>query len=161
MTAPPPERPGDPERPADRDRDEARDVDASFAAIISGWDGTPPPWPADGKAPQDDEPTPAEPATAHPPREPDPEPEMVEEDEGHYEPPEPPPVPKPHQATVGALAIIALGVLLLLSPGLVGFTTRVGFPLGLLGVTGGLAWLLLHLRPGPPPDSGWDDGAQL
>lgn len=145
MTAPPPERPGDPER-------DARDVDASFAAIVSGWDGPAPAWPVEHSGPA----APAPGVTG--PAEPAPE---VEDDEGHYEPPEPPPVPRLHQATVGALALVALGALLLLAPGLIGFTTDAGFPLGLLSLTGGLAWLLLRLRSGPPPGSGWDNGARL
>ncbi len=87
--------------------------------------------------------------------------EQADADEGHYEPPEPPPVPALHRATVGALALIVLGVVLLLVPGVVGLGSPVGFPLGLLSVTGGLAWLLARLRTGPPTDSGWDDGAQV
>ena len=87
--------------------------------------------------------------------------EPGEEDEGHFEPPEPPPVPGLARPTVGALALIVLGLVLLLAPGLVGLGGSTGFPLGLIAVSGGLTWLLSRLRSSPPPDSGWDDGARL
>lgn len=166
MTAPPPDRPGEGDRPAGD-----RDVEASFAAIVSGWDGPAPRWPE----------TPTEPPPSAV-REPDragrgaaaPEDDTSANntaddntadddtaDEGHYEPPEPPPVPRLAQATLGALGIIALAALLLMSPGTLGLSSGVGFPLGLIALSGGLGWLLLRLRSGAGPDSGWDDGAQL
>lgn len=167
MTAPPPDRPGgDGDRPAGD-----RDVDASFAAIVSGWEGPTPHWPehAEQRAEPPAQPpsAPPDPAAPPPPAAPA-APDVAEEDldgagddEGHYEPPEPPPVPRLAEPTVGALGLIALGALLLLAPGVVGLGSGVGFPLGLIALTGGLGWLLLRLRKDPDPDSGWDDGAQL
>lgn len=82
-------------------------------------------------------------------------------DDDHFVPPDPPPFPVPRSRTVGGVAALALGVLLLAAPGLLGLGERVGTPLGLLVLTGAIGWLVLGLRSGPPPDSGWDDGAQL
>lgn len=165
VTAPPPDRPGDGDRPAGD-----RDVDASFAAIVSGWDGPAPRWPEPPAEPPPAavrEPEPAQRGAAAPGDDTAPEADTASEadtadaDEGHYEPPEPPPVPRLAQATFGALGLIALAALLLLAPGTVGLTSGAGFPLGLIALSGGLGWLLLRLRSGPGPDSGWDDGAQL
>ena len=155
MTVPPPEPPAGGEPPARRSSEPTdSEVDASFAALVAGWGEAQPAWPAA-----------AEPAAAATPA---PEPEPVvdlgtadEEDEGHYDPPEPPPVPPPHRATVGALVLIALGAFLLLAPGVIGLSSSTGLTLALLSITGGLAWLLSRLRPGPPTGSGWDDGAQI
>ncbi len=144
------------------------EVDATFAAIIAGWNAIPGGWS------QDSPPAQPKPAAQPKPTARPPEPDLVEAevlgagdaeqeggDEGHYEPPEPPPVPTLARATLGALALILLGAMLLIVPGVVGLASSVGFPLGLISVTGGLAWLLARLGPGPPTDSGWDDGAQI
>ncbi len=81
-------------------------------------------------------------------------------EEDHFEPPEPPPVPMPRARTVGGLALLAGGVLLLVGPSLLGLGERVATPLGLLALAAGIAWLVIGLRSGPPPE-GWDDGARL
>jgi hypothetical protein len=153
VTAPPPEPPGSGEPPAPRSQEPTdSEVDASFAALVAGWGQATPAWPVVAT------PTPPPAATA----EPEPVVEVAEdEDEGHFDPPEPPPVPAPHRATIGALALMALGVFLLVAPGVIGLSSATGFTLALLSITGGLAWLLARLRPGPPTDSGWDDGAQI
>jgi hypothetical protein len=157
VTAPPPEPPGSGEPPARRSQEPTdSEVDASFAALVAGWDEATPAWPVVAG------PTPTPPPAAV--AEPEPVVEVADaesEDEGHYEPPDPPPVPAPHRATIGALALMALGVFLLVAPGVIGLSSATGFTLALLSITGGLAWLLARLRPGPPTDSGWDDGAQL
>lgn len=81
------------------------------------------------------------------------------EDEGHYEPPEPPPLPVPGAGTLGGIVIIALGLTLLLVPGLAGLGTTAALPLGLVAISGGITWLLFRMRRSPPdPD---DEGAQL
>lgn len=82
------------------------------------------------------------------------------EDEGHFEPPEPPPLPIPSPATLGGIALMGLGVILLLMPGLLGLTSTIALPLGLVLISSGIGWLLLRLRH-TPPDAGGDDGAQL
>lgn len=82
-------------------------------------------------------------------------------DEEHFVPPEPPPLPTLRPGTLGALLVLALGIVLVLAPGLLGLAERLGTPLGLLALAGGIAVLVLRLRQGPPTDSGWDDGARL
>jgi hypothetical protein len=79
----------------------------------------------------------------------------------HFVPPEPPPVPRPQPATIGAAVLFLLGIVLLVAPWAIGFSSQYGLPLGLLAITGSLVWLGSRLRQGPPPDSGWDDGARL
>jgi hypothetical protein len=76
-------------------------------------------------------------------------------------PPEPPPIPRPQPQTVGAVALFVLGLMLLVIPGVIGFSAQAGLIFGLLAISGGIVWLIARLRQGPPTDSGWDDGAQL
>jgi len=81
-------------------------------------------------------------------------------DDDHYDPPEPPPLPVPRPRTVGGVLILALGVLLLFGPNVLNLGERAAMLLGLLALTAGVGWLMIGLRPDPPPD-GSDDGAQL
>ena len=80
--------------------------------------------------------------------------------EDHFDPPEPPPLPIPRPRTVGGVLTLAIGVLLLAGPDLLNLGERVAMPLGLLALTAGIGWLVIGLRPDPPP-SRPDDGAQL
>lgn len=82
------------------------------------------------------------------------------EDEGHFEPPEPPPVPPPKAGTIGGILLILAGIALLLVPGLAGWIGTLALPAGLVAISAGIGWLLFRMRHSPP-DSGWDDGAQL
>jgi hypothetical protein len=81
-------------------------------------------------------------------------------EDDHFEPPEPPPLPVPRPRTVGGVALLAVGVLLLVAPHLLSLDPAVATPLGLLALTAGIGTLVLGLRSGPPQD-GWDDGARL
>ena len=83
-----------------------------------------------------------------------------EEDEGHFVPPEPPPLPKPRASTIGGISLVLVGVLLLVAPGLAGAASTVSLPLGLVAISGGIGWLLFQMRQSPPPHED-DDGAQL
>jgi hypothetical protein len=153
------------------------DVDAAFAEIVAGLtlDGVTPDWPQhDGanEPPAGHTPT-ATALSGRPPgsdldsligqqpakstRGPDQPP--LEED--HFVPPEPPPLPRLRRGTVMGLALLGLGLLLLVAPALLGLGSRISTPLALVAIAGGIGWLVLHMRQGPPPDSGWDDGAQL
>ena len=82
-----------------------------------------------------------------------------EEDEGHFVPPEPPPLPKPRASTIGGISLVLVGVLLL-APGLTGAASTVSLPLGLVAISGGIGWLLFRMRQTPPASED-DDGAQL
>ena len=86
---------------------------------------------------------------------------VAAEEEGHYVPPDPPPLPRLRPATLFGILLMAIGVLLLAGPSLIGLAPRIATPLALVALTAGIGWLILRMRQGPPPDSGWDDGAQL
>lgn len=144
--------------------DGPEDIDAAFAEIVAGLERDEPMsrWPTEPESAESTEP---EAAQAEPePRETDEgprdwAPSTEQEDEGHYEPPEPPPLPTPRPSTLGGLAVIGIGLLLLLVPGLAGLGATAALPIGLIAISGGIAWLLFRMRQGPP-NSG-DDGAQL
>jgi hypothetical protein len=123
-------------RSKDGARDNLGDTHTTFAHIVAGLRAGPelPRWPAD------------DPANAP--------------DEDHFEPPEPPPLPLPRPRTVGGVLALAVGVLLLAGPSLLGLSERMATPSGLLSLTAGIGWLVIGLQPGPPPD-GSDDGARL
>jgi hypothetical protein len=126
-------------------------TDAEFANIIAQWRAEPdaPHWPADeDRAPESPHPVPTAPT------------EHRDGDGDHFEPPEPPPLPMPRPRTLGGMLLLAVGVLLLIQPGLPGLGETGGTALGLLVITAGIGWLVLGLRDGPPPE-GWDDGARL
>jgi hypothetical protein len=83
----------------------------------------------------------------------------VEED--HFVPPEPPPLPRLRPGTIFGMLLLVIGVVLLAAPGALGLAPRIGTPLALVSLATGIGWLMLRMRQGPPPGSGWDDGAQL
>jgi len=76
-------------------------------------------------------------------------------DEDHFEPPPPPPFPRLRKSTVGALAAIAFGLVILATNLDGGSFTFVA----LICILGGVVSLVYNMRQGPPTDSGWDDGA--
>jgi hypothetical protein len=82
-------------------------------------------------------------------------------DEDHYVPPEPPPLPRLRPLTIVALVLIALGVVLLIVPSLIGLSVHVAVPIALLSITGGGGMLLLRVRQPPRDPDARDDGAQL
>jgi hypothetical protein len=88
------------------------------------------------------------------------DPDAIAEDE-HFVPPDPPPLPRLRPGTVFGIVLLAIGVLLLAAPSVIGLDPRIATPLALVAMASGIGWLLLRMRQGPPPDSGWDDGAQL
>ncbi len=157
MTVPDPDEPdrrAGAQRPGETGPTDATDV--TFAEIVAGWRSEPdaPSWPAEDETTGGD-------AAGGDPRALEPDEIPATGDDDHYVPPEPPPLPALQPRTIGGLLVLAVGVLLLLAPGVLGVSERLAMPLGLLTLTGGFVWLALGLRSGPPPDSGWDDGAQL
>lgn len=88
----------------------------------------------------------------------------LQADDAHFTPPDPPPVPRPGRRTVVALLLMALGVFLLLRPGLLQVGADVVLVLAMTCLVGGFGILVWGLRPhaGDPDDAdGWDDGARL
>ena len=87
------------------------------------------------------------------------EPEALPDD-GHYVPPPPPPVPRARLRTVGSVALLLLGLLLLFTPGLLKLSDTTGvLLLGMACAAGGAALLVNGMRDAPPTDRGPDDGA--
>lgn len=161
-----------------RGKDGPEDVDATFAEIVADLraEGV-------GLFPDEELEKPAEkPAEKTPrPEQPDAEPEPgwrgggtswdktlfedapagSSDDEGHFVPPEPPPLPRPRKGAFIVLLFFLLGLLLLIAPNLIGMGTRLGTPLGILALATAIALLLLRVRQGPPPGADPHNGAQV
>ena len=129
------------------------DVDP-FDAIVAGWDAVPaePTWPSvEDVSPAKRAPDVGPPAVARtPPR----------QDEEHYVPPPPAPIPSPQGVTRWAILALAGGVFLLVGLPLLGTVpSHAASVLGALAVIGGLGTLVWRMRDRPPVDDGPDDGA--
>lgn len=83
------------------------------------------------------------------------------DDDEHYVPPEPPPLPRPRKGAFVVLLFFVVGLLLLIAPRLLGLSTTVATPLGLLALATGIALLLLRVRQGPPDGADPENGAQV
>ncbi|NIH88074.1 hypothetical protein [Amycolatopsis granulosa] len=148
------------------------DVDATFAAIVADLR-------AEGVGLVDDVETERAPARSEPDKPAEPEKPAAEanwrtggtpwedtvlgddpagsSDEEHYVPPEPPPLPRPGKGAFVVLLFFLAGLLLLIAPGVVGVSTTVATPLGILAVAIAIALLLLRVKQGPTDG----DGAQV
>ncbi len=172
-SAAPPTGPGTP-TPAALDDDEV------FRQIVAGFDASPddrlPRWPVA----EDGDPAPDLDAARHRPPpvdraprrraddglpawlEPDalePDPDVVVPDD-HYVPPPPPPAGWISLRATGSVVLVALGMVLLFAPGLLGQGATTGvILLGIALLGGGAASLVLRVRDAPPHDTGPDDGA--
>ena len=81
-------------------------------------------------------------------------------DDGHFEPPSPPPVPRVSLRTGGAVVLLVLGLVMLFGPGLLHLSDTTGvLLLGMVLTGGGAALLVWWMRDAPPTGSGPDDGA--
>ena len=88
----------------------------------------------------------------------------LQADDAHFVPPDPPPVPRPKRRTVVALLLLAVGLVMLVRPGLVEVAPDAVLVLGIAFVVGGFGLLIYGLRPrasDPDDADGWDDGARL
>jgi hypothetical protein len=140
--------PDDEGRPAD-----AAQRSATFDEIVASWvdEGSVPSWPdevatttPEGEAPvQAPAPAPAPAAVRRP------------EEEEHFIPSDPPPLPHLGPAAIVGLALLVLGIILAVTPQMVGLNETAGLPLGLLTLALGLGWLVLRSWPIEEPD---DDG---
>ncbi|MEU7481054.1 hypothetical protein AB0A63_34105 [Lentzea sp. NPDC042327] len=146
--------------------DGPENVDELFAEIVAGLerDGVGKDWldldeagTEDVRTRTEDRDDPAEDVLSEPE---DDDRDRSEADE-HYVPPEPPPFPVLRASTIVALLILVLGIVLLVAPGLFGLHASLGTPLSLVALCAGIGLLILRMRNTPPPDSGWDDGAQV
>ena len=135
-----------------------------FDAIVAGLrrEGVVPAWP-DDDAPISEPPrTPPMPVHPVPPAPPRPRPPETDPAFDHFVPPEPPPLPRIGPPAAVGFTLLALGLALVTTPGLVGVPDVYGLPLGLVALASGLGWLVLRLWPSPPDDGDEDDdGAQL
>ena len=87
------------------------------------------------------------------------EPEALE-DEGHFEPPPAPSIPRLRPQTVFAGSMLLAGLAVLFAPYQIGLDDSVIFILlGLLLTVGGAALLVAWMRDAPPSGSGPDHGA--
>jgi hypothetical protein len=75
----------------------------------------------------------------------------------HYQPPPPPPLPVLAPATLYALLLLVVGVLLVFRPGTIGLSADVGLVLGVAAVIGGVFVLVSRMRERSVEDG--DDGA--
>lgn len=168
---------GDPQRAGSTFGDPtAQDFDAAFASIIAGYD-TPTAEPVnrwsvaedvDDASPTDDDRTSdttsedsldgaADTEEAAGPR--DWQPGAQEEDDERYVPPPPPPLPHVSRGTGAALAIMAIGVLLFLFPGLLALSGDLALAVPIGAIVVGVVILVWRMYDGPPVDDGPDDGA--
>jgi hypothetical protein len=133
-----------PQPPPPRDQRADADADAEFARIVAAFEAE------HGRTviseePRDDPP----PAPA--------EPSVLDAPEEHYEPPPPPPLPVLAPASLYALLLIAVGAVLIITPGRLGLTLDVGLVLGVVSVAGGVTVLVSRMRDRSVDDG--DDGA--
>ncbi|WP_248966038.1 hypothetical protein [Sphaerisporangium perillae] len=142
------------------DEDEVwRQIVASFNETAEPTSGGQP-WPDRENVPADDAPQQVKAEVPAEPREE--ERAAVAEDEDHYVPPPPPPVPKMDPGTkIAWLALFGGPAYLLLA-------TLLNWPMdgwiifaAIAAFIGGFVALIVRMGDGPPPDSGWDDGAVI
>lgn len=82
-------------------------------------------------------------------------------DEGHYVPPEPPPLPRPRKGTLVAFSVVLAGLLLAIVPQFLGVANTVFLLLGAMIIALGIVLLLLRDRPESPPGADPETGAQV
>ncbi|MTD17371.1 hypothetical protein GIS00_25910 [Nakamurella sp. YIM 132087] len=82
----------------------------------------------------------------------------LDADTEHYDPPEPPPIPRPKRRTVLSALLMTLGIVIMVWPGLLSVAPEVVLILGLSALAGGFALMIAGLRH---RRDGWDDGAEV
>jgi hypothetical protein len=125
-------------------RGEPADLDAEFARIVAAFEAE------HGRRPVTEEPR-------DDPPPPPAEQSVLDLPEEHYEPPPPPPLPVLAPATLYALLLLVVGVLLVFRPGTVGLSADVGLVLGVGSVAGAVFVLVSRMRDRSVDDG--DDGA--
>jgi hypothetical protein len=125
------------------------DVDAEFARIVAAFEAEHGPTAPPAEQPRDDPPPPPAELSVLDALD-------AQDATDHYEPPPPPPLPVLAPATLYALLLVALGVLLVVRPSTLRLTVDVGFALGAAAIVGGVVLLVSRMRD--RSDDG-DDGA--
>jgi hypothetical protein len=120
------------------------DADAEFARIVAAFEAEHGRTVVSDELRDDPPPPPAERSVLDAPDE-------------HYEPPPPPPLPVLAPASLYALLLIALGAVLIISPGRLHLSPDVGLVLGVAAVAGGVGVLVSRMRERSIDDG--DDGA--
>ncbi|HUR13113.1 MAG TPA: hypothetical protein VM097_01335, partial [Mycobacteriales bacterium] len=82
---------------------------------------------------------------------------ILDRPDEHFEPPPPPPIPAPAPASLYAVLLVAAGLLLFATPGVLGLSSDVGLVLGVAALAGGAFLLVSRMRDRSPDDD--DDGA--
>jgi len=154
-----------PERP--------EDVDEAFARLVAGFDapapaqGTPAPWPAAEDVTEDEPDLPAVPAApVLPPPVPPSTPsgeldtEATWEDEGHFVPPAPPPLPRPAPLRLAAwLAVLVGPVVMTIVAALGWWVPDIVTTVLVVGFVAGVVYLIATMADGPRDPYGPDNGA--
>ncbi len=145
----------------------------SFEEIVAGWraEGAVPHWPDERPGglpvragPARPEPAvPESPPSFEQPRDTGDVDDILDPDD-HFVPPEPPPMPRVGRTALVGVMLLAVGLLLVIAPEVVGIADGTGLTLGLLTLAGGLGWLVFRSWSSDPPPGdgdGVDDGAVL
>jgi hypothetical protein len=85
------------------------------------------------------------------------EPDVLDRPDEHFEPPPPPKVPLPKPSTLYSFLLVAVGLVLIWAPSVIGLSDDVGLVLGFAAVVGGVATAVARMRDSSADDD--DDGA--
>ena len=131
-------------RPERHDLRRDLDEDAEWAGIVAAFEAE------NGRNVVQEPPAPTAPPVPH-------EVPILDRPDEHYEPPPPPPLPVPAPASLYAVLLVTLGVLLVGAPGVLHLSADVGLILGVAAIAGGVAMLVSRMRDRSDDDG--DDGA--
>jgi hypothetical protein len=144
------------------DRVTGDDTDSAFDAIVAGWEGP---------TPEADWPTPLlqapEPSGVWRGSDAPLDPDLIDAafetvDDAHYEAPPPPPVPRPSWQAIASATSFVVGLLLVVWSTGTDRADHLWMFVGVAGIAGGVAGLILRLRDGrSDPEDPWDDGARV
>jgi hypothetical protein len=85
------------------------------------------------------------------------EPDVLDRPDEHFEPPTAPPVPVPKPSTLYSFLLVAVGIILVWAPSVIGLSSDVGLVLGVAAVAGGVGTAVMRMRERSTDDG--DDGA--
>jgi hypothetical protein len=123
------------------------DEDAEWARIVAAFEAE------HGQTTVEDSPA----DTPLPPPPAPAEPDVLDRPDEHFEPPPPPKVPLPKPSTLYSFLLVAVGLVLIWAPSVIGLSDDVGLVLGFAAVVGGVATAVARMRDSSADDG--DDGA--